>query len=285
MKILFLGKPEPDYQSDALFHGLACMFGSDIVDFPHFDHMYAGGPVPNYGRGFTLFNLLPDLPVDREDIQLKITKGYFDLVIVGGDWCSRSVGFPFLEVIKKSVPPGKIFLIDGADDAGISGLARHGVYFKRENTGTGYPISFAMPEEKMVCGTWPRKRKFALYEPGQKYLYSSEQDYYGGYREADFAKTTKKAGWDCMRHYEIMAAGCIPVFERAQHMDPSTCMTLPRKALLKVLDEKGWETMSEEQVAAVGSQFHEWCKRYCTTEALASYVLSHLPAFNVPALP
>ena len=285
MKILFLGKAEPDYQSDALFHGLRLLMGDEIEDFPKHVHMLKGGPSPTYGLGFTLFNLLPDVPIDREDIPGKIERGYYDLVIVAGDWCSQSQGFPFAPLIVKHVPPGRIFFVDGADDQGISRLARHGVYFKRENTGTGHPIGFAMPEEKMVCGPWPRKRKVALYEPGQPYLYETEQDYYDGYREADFAHTRRKAGWDCLRHYEIMAAGCIPIFENIRAMPPQTAPNLPRKALVRVLAEEGWKSMSEQQVADVGGQFHLWAKAYCTTEALALYVLSHAPQKMPTAIP
>ena len=37
--------------------------------------------------------------------------------------------------------------------------------------------------------------------------------YYEQYNNSYFAYTCKKGGWDCMRHYEIIAAGCLPVFK------------------------------------------------------------------------
>ena len=50
--------------------------------------------------------------------------------------------------------------------------------------------------------------------PGIKetYIYKDEQSYYDDMYNSRFAITMRKAGWDCMRHYEIMANGCITLF-------------------------------------------------------------------------
>lgn len=42
------------------------------------------------------------------------------------------------------------------------------------------------------------------------YSYDTEAEYNKQYSESYFAVSSKKAGWDCLRHYEIIAAGCIP---------------------------------------------------------------------------
>ena len=44
------------------------------------------------------------------------------------------------------------------------------------------------------------------------YIYEKERDYYDMYFNSLFALTYKKAGWDCLRHYEILANGCILYF-------------------------------------------------------------------------
>jgi hypothetical protein len=46
----------------------------------------------------------------------------------------------------------------------------------------------------------------------QNEFYNTEEEYYNEYKKSYFAITTKKCGWDCMRHYEILANGCIPYF-------------------------------------------------------------------------
>ena len=44
------------------------------------------------------------------------------------------------------------------------------------------------------------------------YIFDDEESYYNDYAKSLFAITMKKGGWDCLRHYEILAAGCLPVF-------------------------------------------------------------------------
>ena len=50
---------------------------------------------------------------------------------------------------------------------------------------------------------------FAFLIPGrgETYIYQTEPEYYENYQRAYFALTCKKGGWDCMRHYEILASG------------------------------------------------------------------------------
>lgn len=52
-----------------------------------------------------------------------------------------------------------------------------------------------------------------------RYAYSAreEAEYHRAYRHAYFAVSRKKAGWDCLRHYEILAAGTVPLFLNVSH--------------------------------------------------------------------
>lgn len=52
------------------------------------------------------------------------------------------------------------------------------------------------------------------------------------YASCYYAVTMKKSGWDCMRHYEIIAAGCIPYFLEIDDIPVGTMHTFPR-ALVK----------------------------------------------------
>ena len=66
------------------------------------------------------------------------------------------------------------------------------------------------------------------------YLFAAgeEAKYYDMYRKSMFALTQKKGGWDCLRHYEILVAGCIPIFENLDNCPLDTLVSFP-KVLLK----------------------------------------------------
>jgi len=74
--------------------------------------------------------------------------------------------------------------------------------------------------------------------PGVKstYTYSNENDYYNAYRRSLFGFTWKKAGWDCLRHYEILSQGCLPLFMDIHHLPTSLMKTLPRQQLSDLID-------------------------------------------------
>ena len=54
------------------------------------------------------------------------------------------------------------------------------------------------------------------------YAFSSEADYQKNLGESRFGITTKRGGWECLRHYEIAANGAIPCF-RNLNQKPITC--------------------------------------------------------------
>lgn len=54
------------------------------------------------------------------------------------------------------------------------------------------------------------------------YVFGTPQDYFDDLAESRFGITTKRAGWDCLRHYEIAAAGTVPCF-RDLGQKPTLC--------------------------------------------------------------
>jgi hypothetical protein len=95
------------------------------------------------------------------------------------------------------------------------------------------PISFAIPEEKIVK-TLPKKTKlFPTHIVDEevadkvegsftKYAFKKEVDYYSDLQTSKFGITTKRSGWDCLRHYEIAANGAVMCFKDL-HKKPTTC--------------------------------------------------------------
>ena len=92
-----------------------------------------------------------------------------------------------------------------------------------------YPISFSIPEEKIITYIPTKTKILSDLIPGKisTYIYNNEEDYYNEYRKSFFAITIKKAGWDCMRHYEILANGCITVFIDIENCPVYTMVSLP----------------------------------------------------------
>ena len=227
MKILYI-HPNPDeaefyndYLSDLLLHGLRENYGKDIIDYPGSWHLYNDEIQKRqinqnklWGKGFTLNNSLNEFnSFDRTDISSKIKNNFFDLVIYGS--IRRSDLFLDLVIDKKI----KHVYVDGEDDTFIdTKYSNKSLYFKRElneKVSNILPISFAIPKSKIVKNINQNpKYLLAPLIPGKldTYIYEKERDYYDMYFNSLFALTYKKAGWDCLRHYEILANGCIPLF-------------------------------------------------------------------------
>jgi hypothetical protein len=285
MKILYISKGrKPDYQCDMLFHGLRSLIGPDAVDVKRIWFMYANSFGPGkhdlaecYGRGFTLYGLLPDDDnVDRTDIRSKIKNRYFDLVIYGSVHRDRS----FLDKVRSAYPPSKIAFIDGEDGPGTASVLGYGPYFKRELVDAdALPIQFAIPKEKIVPEIPIKSRQMSPHAPWEippGPRYEKEADYYRDYGQSYFARTRKKAGWDCLRHYEIMAAGALPYFERLEECPPRTMELLPKSELLLArqlhdtwpAQEAGWQELM--------SKVRTVLKEKLTTEALAKRLLERI---------
>ena len=252
MKILFIhSDPDKsefynDYLSDLLLNGLRENYGEDVIDYPGSWYLY-NDEVKNrdieydklWGKGFTLNNSLNDFKsFDRTDISNKIQNKFFDLVIYSS--IRRSNLFLDL-VIKNKI---KHIYIDGEDDKFIdTKYSNKSLYFKRElnkKVGNILPINFAIPENKVVDNINQNpKYLLAPLIPGKldTYIYEKEKDYYDMYFNSLFALTYKKAGWDCLRHYEILANGCIPLFLDLKNCPQETMKTLPKENLLSILNQ------------------------------------------------
>jgi len=286
MKILFLstGGPTQDYLRDCVFHGLRSLLGSDVVDAGKLDSMYVGADRTRmYGRGFTLYAMLPDIEVDRTDIPKKISKKYFDIVIYGS--IHRCQDY-LAEVASMYQAPQCVFL-DGEDHPGyLSGLG--GLTFKRElyNPQPGcLPIQFGIPKEKILPSPLDKEEILAPCDPINKktYIYSTEEEYYFQYAKSYFGATMKKAGWDCLRHYEILSQWCLPYFRCFEQLPPTIAQFLPRKELrlaqLAFEYYRGREWEVDTLISLWRDLIHPCMKimhEHLTTEAVARYVLDKI---------
>ncbi len=312
MKILYLSQNNCDYMANLLLHGLRQLFGDEVVDHPRLDTVYQNGKRAPYGNSFTAFNLLPTDNIDRSDLEAKIRNQFFDLVVYAGSQVYSDAtpeNFPFYELLLQH-RPARWAVVDGADDLGETNVRQSHFpdfvrFFCRENRGQGHPISFSIPAEKITPFA-KRRKPWASFEPTMQYVYSSEASYYENYRESMFALTRRRGGWDCLRHYEIMACGCIPFFLGIQKCPERTCTSLPKKLLETIQtnyfglfetyrsrsftppppynDFQQWypespvhEVVIEEAVVdELGELFWDHCRQFCTTQAEAKRFIENL---------
>jgi hypothetical protein len=151
--------------------------------------------------------------------------------------------------------------------------------------GEVHPITFSIPKEK-ICNTRNIKRKIlSSLIPGntKTYIYNTEEDYYNEYKQSYFAITMKKGGWDCMRHYEILANGCVPYFSTIQECPPNTMALLPKELLIqantlyetkfhnKTLDQLTETDINEYTI--LQQKLLEYTKKHLTTDKIAKYIL------------
>ena len=229
---------DPEYLDDMLLNGLRSLYGTDVVDHPRMDHMYADTFSTGtrqltdlVGRGISLYGYMDDSSVDRTDIEGKIRSGYFDLIIMHS-WYP----VPELQLILDHTPHSKIVWIDGRDERNVlTSFVGSGHYFKRELVETMdgvHPISFAIPDEKIRApGIKTKALGTVIPEKRETYIFNDEDGYYGDYNSSLWGVTFCKNGWDCLRHYEVFAAGSAIWFTDIDACPTLTCTTLPKAEL------------------------------------------------------
>lgn len=149
-----------------------------------------------------------------------------------------------------------------------------------------FPISFSMPPEKIVASVPPKTRFLAHIIPGDlsTYIYDTEEDYYKGYQDSYFGITKKKAGWDCMRHYEILANGCIPLFYNIWNIPQKTMTNFPRELITKTnelyieLANKPFEEADKQRLNMHIEELLSYTRTHLTTTRVAQNILDSIGA-------
>ena len=284
-----------DYLNDNIFHGGRSLFGESFIDSNEAWYMYddlsTNDKSSLYGMGFTIAGKLPKLNINREFIEDKIRSKFYDLIIYG----SVHRNLDYIDLVKSIYSKNKVVFLDGEDETKIlTELLEYGVYFKRELSdeyiNLVYPISFSIP--KNLINIQPVENKIKIisnsssYETG--YLYSDEETYYKNYTNSYFALTKKKAGWDCLRHYEILMNGCLPLFSNLHNL-PKNIMIHWDKELLKESLDLFWDfrihkkdfdlnakNISDYVYNELRNKLVDNLKTNLTTENMFNYILSKL---------
>lgn len=148
--------------------------------------------------------------------------------------------------------------------------------------GGPYPIQFSLSETKIVQEVPDKDWDFAYIVPGEfsTYIYSEEADYYRDYRRSYFAITCIKGGWDCLRHYEILASGCIPYFVDLEMCPPETMAFLPKDLILEAMHMPGVSYKEIDHSRFDKAKYYEilnklldHTRKYLTSKNMAAYLL------------
>jgi len=123
-------------------------------------------------------------------------------------------------------------------------------YLSDEQNARILPLGYCYPDELFVDLPEEKPLIWAEVIPGfrETYRFKDSDAYYRSYQHARFGFTWKKGGWECLRHYEIIANGCFPVFRDLDQCPADTLAHLPKPLLLQGLKELlPWRNTPEQQ--------------------------------------
>lgn len=318
MKILFVPTVNPRAQGDLLemtiLRGLREILGDDCVDYPKKKIMYhdfSESPKDQlHGRGFSLL-WTPIEDIDH-NLRSKIFESSFDAVIYGdGHIYGERVRIHELDKLAN----GNSWVIDGHDLYGGAPIKiRHdgeevigcqfSKSFKRELLGDPdeerkiYPTGFGVPTERILgIDLEIKDQLFQKTAPDHSlfrdigdlgggfahHKFDREDEYYQDLSRSWFGLTSKKGGWDTLRHYEILAAGSLLLFrdldQKPMHCSPqdipAPSYSTPDE--LRSLTERllpGGEP-GDEYMDILAKQ-RKWLLENGTTRARANYIISKI---------
>eukprot|EP01064_Diplonema_japonicum_P008172 TRINITY_DN15674_c0_g1_i3.p1 TRINITY_DN15674_c0_g1~~TRINITY_DN15674_c0_g1_i3.p1 ORF type:complete len:579 (+),score=154.66 TRINITY_DN15674_c0_g1_i3:590-2326(+) len=190
-------------------------------------------------------------------------------------------------------------------------------YVHRGQTFDIWPVGFTVPGHRYSGSISWKETDFASLIPGNPTTYKHTQqagatgktepdtDYFYNYKHAYFCVTRKKKGWDCLRHYEILASGCIPYFVDLHRMPASTMAFFPKALVQEAMalpgvkytdDRKGafwfkeafsidWNVFNTTRYYEIAAKIQAHARRHLTSEAMAKYIMDAMGASGGPKNP
>ena len=166
-----------------------------------------------------------------------------------------------------------------------------------------YPISFGIPEDAIAPQVPSKNKTFCTVIPGAKPTYIGEETmYHQELQRSLFTFTYKKAGWDCLRHNEILSSGSLPLFVNVEQCPKSTLNMHPKRLYRLLLKLPGLEIVAQRRDSqsykflklhfspsqidttffnALTSAFIHYTKNVLSTKALAQYVINEMQSSSV----
>jgi hypothetical protein len=154
------------------------------------------------------------------------------------------------------------------------------------------PISFSIPAEKIVKDVPRKSRRLASHivdeeirrainGPGtDRYIFTTEDEYYADLQSSKFGVTTKRAGWDCLRHYEIAANGAVICFRdlvnKPKHCAPHGLVPDVNCISYSSYDDlmRKTQTMSDERYVEMQRESLAWVRDQTTVKRAAEFLVN-----------
>jgi hypothetical protein len=110
--------------------------------------------------------------------------------------------------------------------------------------------------------------------PGDSYSFFDENEYLENYRNSYFALSHRKAGFDCMRHLEILFSGSIPYIPDLHTIPKYTMTHYPRNLFYFTnrMFEKG-----EKPSLFVYAAIKKWIEHNLSSLSVAKYMIAKIP--------
>ncbi|CAJ1433758.1 unnamed protein product [Effrenium voratum] len=162
-----------------------------------------------------------------------------------------------------------------------------------------YPIGFAIPEELMVPCLPKKYWPFAVSDGSEglasvweyQFKFYQEREYHRQYRHAFFGITRKKYGYDCLRHYEVIANGALPLFLGLDALAREAVPFLPRELLRGAWELLGNQSLRAKRLRIDTGRYYAllksmlaYARRHLTTKAMARYVLGTMGFSGCPKI-
>ena len=176
------------------------------------------------------------------------------------------------DYVRSTVPRGKklsayereLLLALGNMDADVAAQAQpvtrvssatqqQGADSKINKSYSMHPLTFGIPSKHVQDAVQPKGRALSTVVPGDWSTYAYmpredqtpqqraqlERDYYIDMQRSFFGLTWKKGGWDCLRHIELLASGCLPLFTDIARAPRGVLSLYPKRVLELLLDFPG----------------------------------------------
>jgi hypothetical protein len=132
-----------------------------------------------------------------------------------------------------------------------------------------WPISFSYPRAHLE--PIEKRNLFSRILPGEPYSFTNEALYLKTYSTSAYALTHRKAGWDCMRHLEILYSGSIPYIPDLGCLPKYTMTHYPKNFISWTNKLFLSEVIAPQSVYAILRKFNE---KHLSTRSMASYLVS-----------
>jgi hypothetical protein len=323
MRILFIPTVNLDKQGDllevSLLHGLRSVLGENLIDYPRKKIMYHDFSETKketlHGRGNTLLTYpILDLSENQRKLQ------NIDAIIYGDGHMYGEGKMKELHSLTKNIwvidghdlhgnAPRKIKIKEGDDEIEVIGV-QFKKCFKRELVEDGldlvFPTGFGIPTHRIrpICfskkdqlfqKTAPDNSTFGeVKDLGGGFIhhkFTNEEDYYDDLSRSWFGLTCKKGGWDCLRHYEIIAAGTVLLFRDYNKKHPLCspqnlpCLSYSTKdELEKIMNRLVINDKPTDEYLYYLNEQRKWLYNVGTTEARALEIIKTIRNYEIPKI-